>query len=278
MVKAHWVTVFRASCLFACFAYARAEEIRASLPALEALVREWVALRSQIASENRDWRDRETQWQEEFRVLETEKAALEKETAEARESAASAERAMAEMRARRDSFNSTFRRLQTELDRAETRLREWRPLIPPSLRPSLGKGFDELPSTPAAAEQTPVSRRAQIVVSLYTGIESLLHGIHPVKEVLPAEAGRPREMDVLYVGLARGFAVTSDNRWAAVGTPRADGWTWQAAPDLAADIRRAIRVRVREQPAALVRLPLAIPPAPILSAAEDPEGDVNDEP
>jgi hypothetical protein len=65
-------------------------------------------------------------------------------------------------------------------------------------------------------------------------------------------------MDVLYLGLARGFAVAVDDSIAAAGSPETTGWRWTWDPELAAAVRRAIRYHRRELPAELVQLPLVI--------------------
>jgi hypothetical protein len=70
-------------------------------------------------------------------------------------------------------------------------------------------------------------------------------------------------VDVLYLGLAAGFAVAPDGASAALGQPGESGWTWRAAPagETADAIRRAIAVHRREAPVSLTRLPLDAPVA-----------------
>jgi hypothetical protein len=65
-------------------------------------------------------------------------------------------------------------------------------------------------------------------------------------------------VDVLYIGLARGFAVTPDSDWAAIGVPDEAGWAWTPAPSNAGMIRKAIAVVNRQQTAQLVELPLQV--------------------
>ncbi|MCK4591106.1 MAG: DUF3450 family protein, partial [Candidatus Latescibacteria bacterium] len=131
----------------------------------------------------------------------------------------------------------------------------WRNLWPSSLlTPPLRKAFDQLQKAP---EQS-VTRRLQVVLSLYGEIERLQYGVHVVKEVLQTSPGRSREMDVIYLGLAQGFAVSVDNQMAGIGRPTANDWRWEWRPEIAAEVRKAIAFYRHEKTADFVHLPLAV--------------------
>ena len=223
---------------------------------LDALVGRWMALRSEIAAEKSQAREREAAWTEEIALLEAEKAALLKETAEFDATASGEERKRAEQAAELDRLRTALEEARPALDRAEAGLRAWRKNIPESLLGGADKQFDALPETAAQAAREADGARVQRVVSLLTHIETLQAGIHPAQETLDTGAGARRRVDVVYLGLARGFAVSSDNTWAAVGEPGAAGWTWSARPEAAAEIRSAVEMLRREKTAGFVRLPL----------------------
>ncbi len=63
-------------------------------------------------------------------------------------------------------------------------------------------------------------------------------------------------MDVLYLGLACGYAVSTDNSIAAMGSPSGSGWQWTIQPDIAPEVRSLIQIQKKEQPPALVTLPM----------------------
>ena len=94
------------------------------------------------------------------------------------------------------------------------------------------------------------------MLSLYTEIEALQARTHEVKEILDLGGGLRREMNVLYLGLTRGFGVSADGAVAAVGRPEPAGWTWSRRDGLAPAVRQAVAVFRRESPAGLVPLPL----------------------
>jgi len=229
-----------------------------ALDDLDRLVGRWMELRRTTADEKRAWEAQEQQWRTEIRLLEVEKAALEKEAAEARTLSTSVEKEGAAVLERKKGMTRNLYGLRPVLDRAESRLRHWESLIPSSLSGGLTDVFRGLPRTQKEAEKRPLSERVQMVLALYARIESLQHGLHASREVLHIEDTPGRQVEVLYVGLARGFAVSADSKWAAVGVPCSEGWAWEARPGIAEEVRDAIDVLNRQKSARLVALPMKV--------------------
>ena len=224
---------------------------------LEMSVRQWVRLRAQIAEETQEWRGKEPQLRREIKLLKIESDSLEKEIEGLGEQDVSLREEIDRLAARGESLKSGLTGLLPVLDAAEGDLRGFRKLIPPSLLAPLASAFDRLPEAGQAID-VPAARRLQLIVSLHSHIETLHSSVNVVTEILPIESGLRREVDILYLGLAGGFAVSRDNRWAARGTPTIDGWRWEAEPAIAGDVRRAIAVFNHEQEATLVPLPLRV--------------------
>jgi hypothetical protein len=66
-----------------------------------------------------------------------------------------------------------------------------------------------------------------------------------------------REVDVLYLGLARAF-YADRKEGAGIGQPGADGWTWTVKPEIRGELLSAFDMLDKKRPPAMVRLPLAI--------------------
>jgi hypothetical protein len=242
--------------LVATGSYGEPAAAREDIKTLDGLVERWMALRTTIAEEKRDWDARRGQWEDEIALLEQEAATLMKEIDEGGSFASSVENTRAEALARTERMDGELRKLRAVLDRAEADLRRWRERIPPGLMAS-ATGFDALPAMQREAETLPVTKRAQTVAALYTQIETLQNRFHATREMLVA-GGTRRQVDVLYVGLARAFAVSPANDWAAVGVPSDTAWTWTPAIQDAAAVRRAIDVLNRQETAQLVPLPMQV--------------------
>lgn len=228
------------------------------LATLEQLTEHWIELRTTIAEEERTWREQRAQWLREIELLQEQDASLKKEIAEGEVFASSVDQERAAVIARKEAMAQELQQLKQVLDRAEADLKLWKILLPDGLREPLSGAFRSLPANQTAADRMQVSRRVQNVVMLYSQIETLHNSFHVTSETLPAESGTRRQVDVLYIGLARAFAVAPNNDWAATGTPSANGWQWTTTLDNAADIRKAIDVLNRHQTAQMVTLPMQI--------------------
>lgn len=248
---------FLASGLLAARAPAGETPPAAELQTLDGLVGHWMALRTTLAEETREWEERRRQWEDEIALLEKEAETLRRERADDGTFASSFEAKRAEALARKERLEAERRKLRAVLDRAESDLRSWRERIPEGLRPPLASGFAALPATQKQADKLPLARRAQTVAALDAQIETLQNEFHAVRETLDAEGTR-RQVDVLYLGLARAFAVSPGNDWAAVGVPSDSGWAWMPAPEEAAAVRRALDVLNRQTTAQWIDLPLQV--------------------
>ena len=100
----------------------------------------------------------------------------------------------------------------------------------------------------------------QTVLVLHAQLQQLTNSLHVGKCIVEREAGHEVEMDVLYVGQARAFAVTPNRLQAAVGTPTRNGWqwAWQPGTELATAVSQALAIYNKEQPAAFVPLPFSV--------------------
>jgi hypothetical protein len=235
-----------------------AQEGDTSLPVLENLVAEWSRLRVEIADEQRSWTAREEQWGTEIALLRTEVDGLKAEIESAAGTETSVESALLVTQRDQERFSKMFDPLPALLSDAERALRAWPDRLPPSLRAPLNAAFQRLPKNPEDGALLSEGSRLQTIVALYSEIEKLQQDVHFVKEVLVRTNGSGQEMDVCYLGLARAFAVSPDNTWAAIGTPSEDGWVWESRREIADRVRLAVSVYNRDQAAQLVTLPLQV--------------------
>jgi hypothetical protein len=225
---------------------------------LEGLVAQWVGLRQQLAREKRGWDEQQSRLREEIRLLSAEKTALEQEISETDVTASEIEQGRVALLARREAMSRAVSDLAPLIERAEVDLGKWQARVPVSLGQTLREALERIPVSGTGADRTSLARRLQVVIAAYTEIENLQGGVHAVREVLSLPGRKARELDVLYLGLARGFAVGPDDDWAAVGRPGPDGWTWSPRPGLAPQVRAAMAVLGRRSPAAFVPLPLHV--------------------
>ena len=231
-------------------ALAESTTVPQGLDALEKQVGQWVDLRKAISDEQRAWDDEQAQLQQLRQVLALEKEQLVGDIATLRQAQeattgrrAAAEEALAAMEPLLAPWDELLAQAGEMVERTFQ-------AIPAALTAAHAEAW-----TPVTADADRV-RQLQQVLFKFALLEGLQHEIHSVREVLEFAGGR-WAMDVLYLGTARAFAVNAEGSFAAVGHPVAGVWEWKASPEIAPDVRVAIRIHRREKPARLIRLPLA---------------------
>ncbi len=225
---------------------------------LDGLVGSWLNLRTELAAERLAWQEQEPLLRAELDLLEREVSTLQAEAdAYAAESSEGEAEALVAHQWR-VTLQAAHDDLLPVLDRTEAALRAWSVRIPAVLQASVESLFRSLPATPDVARNQSISERLQRVIALLSQMEILSQNLHRVQEPIVVGAEPRRLVDVLYIGLARAFAVSPDGTWAAIGTPGPDGWTWQPRPQAAADIRQALALHARQQLADFVELPLQV--------------------
>ena len=252
--KLRWTAVLVSGALLFLSSPAMADEPLPSTHTLEGLVSKWVNLRLQIAEEKESWKEQKHQLEQERKLFLKEKETLTEEIKKARQEQTSVEAERASLIKRKEVLKKTLDGCLPALSRAEANLKSWPGLLPSAMAEPLVKIFDKI----NRASEKPVSQRLQVVFSLYGEIERIQHSVQVVKETLKTESGRSQEMDVIYLGLARGFAVSFDDKLAAVGRPTRDGWNWEWQPEIASEVRKAISFYRRETTADFVHLPLMV--------------------
>lgn len=226
----------------------------APLTTLEALVKQWVGLRSQIAEEQQGWKQKQQQWQREIALLDKENQQLDDAIAHAAQYEAAKESQIADQLARNETLLQIQQAIDPILIKKVAELANLRPRIPDTLLSDTFK--DTCRELSAQTKSIAPARRLQLLTLTLSEIETLRNQSHYTRELIQLEPAQRREMDVVYLGLARGFALSPDNATAAIGISTATGWEWTEASGIAKDVRELVRILNTEVPPSLVSLPL----------------------
>lgn len=225
---------------------------------VEALVGRWVDLRTQSDAEQRAWDHQSSQWRQELELLEKEQTHLTQILAGLEQSGESQQEQVAGLMARRAALTSALSQVDEHLLRLQPELAALLPLVPEALLSEALKTalmVDEKTAL-SVPERQATTRRLQQFLGALKELEELHNGVHTVKTLITLPDGPRREMDVIFVGLARGFAVTADGHIAAAGVPTAEGWRWRPVPSMAEEIRSLIQVASKAVPPVLVAFPI----------------------
>lgn len=227
-----------------------------SLTTLEELVEQWVGLRTQISTEKQAWERQAEQWRRESDLLREEERLLDAQIERTSQFEAEEESRTSGLLARKQDLHKALAGVDAIVDRATTKLSQLLPFVPAALQSSDLKRASRELSLPSPSKSS--ARRLQLLVGVMSEVELLQNRNHVVRELIDPGAGERREMDVVYLGLARGYAVSHDNMSTAAGIPTESGWRWSTIdPSAGSAIRALVRILNEEQPPAIVTVPMA---------------------
>ncbi len=240
------IRILVASCVLTAVAYA------SPLQTLESLVGQWVDLKGAADQEQREWLVQSAQWRREMDLLRDAESTLDSSLASLEADATSWQQRSTGLMERRDRLRSVLEQVDRSLAQSLPRLDALVAYVPPVLKDAVA-AFASIPGDRVAT----VVERLPIVMDTIRGLETLQDGVHTARMMIVLEGEPRREMEVVFLGLARGYAVTADDRVAAVGYPGASGWQWVPLPGAAPAIRQLVRVARQDTPPRLVSIPVA---------------------
>lgn len=235
-----------------------AEDTATSLSTLEGLVNTWARLRTEIASEKREWAQQQKFLLAERDLLRGEVDRLSEEISRFREFSNTEEQEREALLQQRQSLSATLVKLEPILTGLESRIRSQSAQVLSAMQSDFASIVAGFPKVDADTNTSRVVDRMQSLASTLVFLEELHPQLHLGREVLEDGEDSRREMDVLYIGLARAFAVAMSNDWAAVGVPGRSGWIWDARPELASTIRSAIEITRQRRSSEFLELPFAL--------------------
>ncbi len=247
-----------------CGSLARGEDKPTDLPSartLEALVSELLQLELEENKEETTWREHRGHMDAMIALLKAEKQQLQKAIESLRTKERSEQTERERLVARISEMKAALLGVAKSATEAGRDILAEYEKLPVPLQERLKSGarllrtrLDEKPSADRAVELL------RTVVAFSQDMQRILSEIHAVKKVLALEDGQRLEVDVLYLGGAIGFYLTSDQKGAGV-LKRSDGkWTRKSRNEIAPQVALALGVKRKEKPPTLVALPLP-PPA-----------------
>jgi len=223
------------------------------LASLESLTGDWIRLRTERARESETWQQEQARLRMELRLLEDAEDHLNEELNSLRAEESETETQQADLIEELEQRQALRNTLTPLVQRALSTALETTEALPP---PLLRRLEDERAS--ADASGTDLLPRTRALLGLHNQWIQLQTALLADSMVMDL-AGARREMEVLWIGAAKAFAVNGDATLAAVGTPGPDGWTWTEAHTIASRVRQALRIHRQDAPPTLIRLPVHIP-------------------
>lgn len=229
-----------------------------ALDELRGRVAELMAVRKAGYSARSDWEVLEKQLLLQEELLDRQLTSTQEKLAVARDELTTLNETRGTLETEKKALTETLAALIPPLENAEQRLRDLEPRLPPYLRQSLEESFSVLHEEGKPIVLDNVAERLQRVFSMFSEMRQFDAGIHLAKEILTTPEGTRREMDVLYIGLGAAFAVSTDSQSSARAVFTSSDWQWEWNPAWAGDIRRLVRIYLKEETASFVNLPMTV--------------------
>ncbi|MBT3376798.1 MAG: DUF3450 family protein [Lentisphaerae bacterium] len=239
------------------FIWARGEG--SDVEEIQTMVRQWIALKQELARSQTEWQEHQALLTDEMRLLEKRRDVLKKRLARQDELAKGSGKGFAGLQGRRRALSKTVASLSGVVEAAEKDLRAWSERLPPLLVGPLQDSFRKLPLPDgASAAPAALAERLQLVFGIYAQLQQLTRSVHVGRMVLAAPDGRQIEMDVMFIGLGAAYAVSADDSQAAVGRSGREGWSWEWQNGVAPAVRQLFACYRKESPAAFVSVPIRL--------------------
>jgi uncharacterized protein YukE len=224
---------------------------------IEDLVRQWVMLRKELSGVENEWKEQKPLLEDELKLLKKRQEQLKQEIEKQKSTRTGFKDTLKKSRQEKQRYVSALQKLEKPLENARSHLTGLRRPLPLFMQDSLVQNFDGIRREKAGEKN--IDEQAgllQGLFSLYRKLEALNGDVHAKKVVMEDPDGKKREMDVLFLGTAFGFAVSADDSTAASGQLASGGMKWTWAPEHAHAIRSAWKIYHKEDTARFVSLPV----------------------
>jgi hypothetical protein len=216
----------------------------------------WVETQQIISREKKDWQQGRELLTSRIQLVKDEIAHLRESLAETHKNEQDYHKSRSEVDAEREAVKTVSAELAGELGALESQVRALYTKVPESLRDKLQPLYDRMPKDPATSRVT-VAERFQNVLGILNEMNRLNGEVTVASEIRSLSDGKPSEVKTLYLGLGQAWYLSARGE-AGVGRPTATGWAWQSAPEIAAEMNRALDILSNKTSPKFVQLPVTI--------------------
>lgn len=217
----------------------------------------WVETRKLISKERRDWELGKEMLEDRIELVRDEIASLREKIESAQSSIAEADEKREELIAENEGLKRAAETIHASVAGLEARTKGLLTRLPEPVTDKVKALIQRLPEDPETTEQA-ITQRFLNVIGILNETNRFNRQITVASEVRTLDDGALAEVTALYVGIGQAYYSRAKGNVAGMGRATAEGWTWTAANDSAAEIARAIAIFQAEEGADFVRLPAEI--------------------
>jgi hypothetical protein len=227
-----------------------------SLEGARGALEKWVQTQQIISREKKEWQQGRELLTSRIQLVKDEIAQLREKVGESHSNEQEFQKSRSEVSAERDAVKAISAELAEEVGALEGHVRTLYKQVPESLREKLQPLYDRMPLDPAASRVT-VAERFQNVLGILNEMNRLNSEITVASEIRSLSGGKPSEVKTLYLGLGQAWYLSARGE-AGVGRPAPEGWSWEPAPEIAAEVGRALEILQNKSSPKFIQLPVTI--------------------
>lgn len=227
---------------------AGAQEAADPIEQIDALTQQWTSLEHQKDLLRSDWRVQKPVLEQQLALLERETAELTSLLEETAKQQDDVEQRRLELLEEQTRLEEESAALEASLGRASLALHSLERDLPPPLADAWAEELARLDNP-----LDTVSERFRKLVELLGQLDDFDAKVTLNEAVMTLGDGREHVVTQVYLGLSHGWYVTADQRFAASGTPAANGWAWTPVAD-AAPIAKIVDILEQRQTPDLVSI------------------------
>ncbi len=225
-----------------------------SVETVEKAAAQWAQLREETVRLQSDWQWQRGTLESSLDGLKTRLAKLEQERDGVAAAISNEDATSANLVKRNDETRQAMKTVESRITRLTQQILAVRPFLPPRLARAL-----DLPFRSIQDEKLGPAERMQHLVTIFNRCGLFNKSITLGEEELNLDGGaNPRLLEVIYWGLAFGYALDRADQKAYFGHPGKEGWTWEPRPDAAPAVTRLIAIQQEKSDPAFVSIPVQI--------------------
>jgi FtsZ-binding cell division protein ZapB len=216
----------------------------------------WVETRKLISEEKQQWELEREMLGDRIDLVRAEKESLAEKIHETQSLITDADKKRADLVQENDALKNASATLVNRIYSLERGVLALLKSVPAPVQERLRPLSQRIPK--AMETELSLSERYQNVIGIVNELNKAANEITVVSEVRDLADGSEAEVQTLYIGFARAYYCTNSGDIAGVGSPSADGWTWEPDNALAPRVADAIAVLKNEKVAEFIPLPVSV--------------------
>jgi len=216
----------------------------------------WVETQQIISREKKDWQQAKELLTSRIQLVKDEIAQLRQRVDETHKSEQDFQKTRGETVGERETARSVAGELAGAAGELEGKVRSLYKAMPESMRDKIQPLYDRMPADPSTSKVT-VAERYQNILGILNEMNRLNGEVTVASEIRSLSDGKPSEVKTVYLGLGQAWYLSARGE-AGVGRPGPEGWKWQPAPQVAAEVGRVLEILQNKSSPRFVALPVTI--------------------